>query len=77
MFIGRRADGSIYGTWTVGQPQDADHPNIEEVPDDHPEVVAFMTRSLPDRRAELASALDSATTIAQLRAAVKEALGLS
>lgn len=44
MFIGRRPDGSIYGTWTVPQRQDADHPGIEEVADSHPEVVAFMNR---------------------------------
>lgn len=47
MYVGRRPDGSIYGTWTQKQPDDADHPNIEEVPDDHPEVVAFQSRPRP------------------------------
>ena len=41
MFVGRRPDGSVYGTWTCRQPDDADHPNVEELPDDHPEVLAF------------------------------------
>jgi len=44
MFVGRRPDGSIYGTWTCRQPDDGDHPNVEELPDDHPEVVEFMKR---------------------------------
>lgn len=47
MYIGRRPDGSIYGTWTQRQPEDADHPGMEEVPDDHPEVIAFVTRQRP------------------------------
>jgi len=42
MFVGRRLDGSIYGTWTCRQPDDDDHPNVEELSDDHPEVVEFM-----------------------------------
>lgn len=42
MFIGRRADGSIYGAWSVPQPDDADHPGQEEVADDLPELVAFQ-----------------------------------
>jgi len=44
MFIGRRPDGTIYGAWMCPQPNDADHPRIEELPDDHPEVVAFVNR---------------------------------
>ena len=47
MYVGRRLDGSIYGTWTVRQPDDADHPGMEEVPDDHPDVVAFVNRPRP------------------------------
>lgn len=47
MFIGRRSDGSIYGSWACPQPMDADHPNIEEVKDDEPELVAFLNRSRP------------------------------
>jgi hypothetical protein len=44
MFVGRRSDGSIYGTWTCLPPGDIDHPNVEELPDDHPEVLAFRDR---------------------------------
>ena len=45
MFIGRNIDGTIYGTWTVAQPTDEQHPRMEEVPDNHPDVVAFLIRS--------------------------------
>lgn len=41
-FIGRNSDGTIYGIWSVRQPNDAAHPRQEEVPDDHPDVVAFL-----------------------------------
>ena len=47
MFVGRRPDGSIYGTWTSRQPDDADHPGMEELLDDHPDVVAFVNRPQP------------------------------
>jgi len=47
MFVGRRPDGSIYGTWTSRQPDDADHPGMEELPDNHPDVVAFVNRPQP------------------------------
>lgn len=64
MFIGRREDGTIYGTWTVKQADDADHPRQEEVPDDHPEVVAFLTRPLrkPQTLAEQLVADDAGMT---------------
>ena len=42
MFIGRRADNSIYGCWSCKQLDDADHPRQEEVPDDHPDLLAFL-----------------------------------
>lgn len=42
MFIGRRTDRSIYGAWICKQPDDADHSGMEELPDDDPEVVAFL-----------------------------------
>lgn len=42
MFIGRKADGSIYGVWTVRQWKDQ-----EELPDNSAEVVAFVNRPLP------------------------------
>ena len=76
MWVGRLPDGNIYGTWTCRQPDDADHLGIEELPDDHPDVVAFINRPVPDFRAANAALLDSAATIAQLRAAVKQVLGL-
>ena len=47
MFIGRRPDGTIYGAWTVKQPQDADHLGMEEVAEDHPDLVAFRNRPQP------------------------------
>lgn len=49
MFIGRRLDGTIYGSWTSPQPNDEFHPRIEEVPDDHIEYVAFRDRPAPVR----------------------------
>lgn len=49
MFIGRKPDGSIYGTWTSPQPRDSFHLGIEEVTDNHPDVVAFANRQLPVR----------------------------
>lgn len=42
MFVGRRPNGTIYGTWTVRQWKDQ-----EELPDDHQEVVAFVNRPAP------------------------------
>jgi len=42
MFVGRRPDGTIYGTWTVRQPDDEFHQGQEELPDDHPDVIEFM-----------------------------------
>jgi len=42
MFIGRRADTSIYGLWTVRQ-----FPGQEELPDTHPDVVAFLAPKPP------------------------------
>ena len=44
MFVGRLPDGTIYGLWTSPQPADADHPGMEELPDDHPDVIAFLNR---------------------------------
>ena len=44
MWVGRRLDNSIYGTWTVRQPNDANHPGVEELPDNYPDVVAFVNR---------------------------------
>ena len=41
MFIGRRRDGTVYGAWANQQPEDSDHPGIEEVDDDNPDLVEF------------------------------------
>lgn len=65
MFVGRRPDGSVYGMWTCRQPEDEHHPNIEELPDDHADVVAFMTRPSPQAGKSLeerVAALESART---------------
>lgn len=47
VYVGRRLDGSVYGVWTSKQPSDADHPNIEELPETHPDVVAFFAPKPP------------------------------
>lgn len=59
MFIGRRPDGSIYGSWTSKQPNDADHPGLEEVRDDDPELLAFLAPKpvAPDPIDELRQAM--------------------
>lgn len=76
MYVGRRQDGSIYGIWTCRQPDDADHPNIEELDDNHPDVLAFKFRPVPNRQAILTAAIDGASNLGELKAAVKQALGL-
>jgi len=45
MFIGRRPDGSIYGTWTVRQWAEQ-----EELPDDHRDVVEHLRPKTPTTR---------------------------
>lgn len=50
MFIGRRPDGSIYGAWTSLQPNDEDHTRMEEVADDHPDLLVFLTPKPPAGR---------------------------
>lgn len=47
MWIGRKPNGEIYGAWTSKQPEDADHPGLEEVADTHPDLVAFQKRPAP------------------------------
>lgn len=41
-FIGRRLDASLYGLWTVQQ-----WPEQEELPNTHPDVVAFTAPKPP------------------------------
>lgn len=59
MFIGRRPDSTIYGAWTSRQPDDADHLGMEEVADDHPDLVAFLAPKpvIPDPIDELRQAM--------------------
>lgn len=45
MFIGRKPDNSIYGCWTVKQ-----WDGQEELPADHPDLVAFLAPKPPDPR---------------------------
>lgn len=66
MFVGRREDGSIYGLWTVRQPKDADHPRMEELPDDHPDVVAFVNRPTP-QAADKVAALEARVAALEAR----------
>ncbi len=47
MYIGRRPDGSIYGSWACPQHEDADHPNLSEVKDDDTELLAFLRTDRP------------------------------
>ena len=58
MFIGRK-NGVIYGAWSIPQPNDADHAGIVELPDNHPDVVAFLAPKpvIPDPVDELRQAL--------------------
>ena len=44
MFIGRREDGTIYGAFSQQQKNDEYHPRLEEVSDDHPDLLAFIHR---------------------------------
>lgn len=53
MHIGRRLDNSIYGCWTSRPANDADHPRVEEVADDHPDVVAFLAPKPPIDQSDL------------------------
>lgn len=70
MFIGRRPDGSIYGTWTSRQADDAAHPGQEEVADDLPELVAFARA----QTARLAGQSSVAALVARQRASALEDL---
>lgn len=60
MWIGRRQDGSIYGNWPNKQPNDADHPGMEEVADNHPDLVAFLAPKPPSAD-QVKLATDTAT----------------
>ncbi|MCI0561158.1 MAG: hypothetical protein MN733_21950 [Nitrososphaera sp.] len=45
MWIGRRLDGTVYGAWTVEQKSDNFHPRLENVDDNHPDVLGFKNRT--------------------------------
>ena len=47
MWVGRRLDNTVYGIWAREQPKDEFHTGIEELPDDHPDIVAFRNRPRP------------------------------
>lgn len=47
MWIGRRPDNTIYGVWASKQVDDEFHTGMEEVSDDHPDLVAFRNRPRP------------------------------
>lgn len=75
MFIGRRADRSIYGCWTVRQPDDASHLGQEELSDNDPELVAFLNPPPDPRLVAIDTTILSGTigavqptSIAQLKA---------
>lgn len=71
MFIGRRLDGSIYGCWTIRQPDDTDHPRQEEVSDDNPELLAYLAPKPRDPRLVIDdSERDAAKTDAAILALV-------
>lgn len=44
MYVGKLPDGTVYGTWTSKQPDDSFHPGVIELPDDHPDILAFKNR---------------------------------
>jgi len=87
MFIGRKPNGDIYGAWTVHQPDDADHPGQKEVPDDDPDLLAFLAPKPPKdetdlnsnqkdiRAAVLAAAILAGKTPGEAEAAFKQARG--
>lgn len=58
MFIGRK-NGAIYGAWSIPQPNDEFHQGIVELPDNHPDVVAFLAPkpAIPDPIDDLRTAL--------------------
>lgn len=74
MFIGRRQDGTIYGSWTCKQPDDADHPCMEELPDDHPDVIAFLLpkQKISKRQAAIDALLAEQAKLADAPQAVKD-----
>ena len=76
MFVGRRLDGSIYGMWTCQEPNDAYHPDVSELPDTHADVITFISQLHTTGNAALAAAIDSASNLPELKAAVKQALRL-
>lgn len=73
MFIGRNQSGEIYGVWTSKQPNDADHPRMEEVADDDPELRAFLAPKpvAPDPIDELRAAMKADPTLLDKLKAVK------
>lgn len=42
MWIGRNIDGTVYGVFA--QKQDESNPRLEEVPENHPDIITFRNR---------------------------------
>ena len=72
MFIGRREDGTIYGMWSVRQPDDEHHRRQEEVADDHPELVAFLSRPRPKPKSLVEQILSDPAQLAALKEALSK-----
>lgn len=70
MFVSRRPDNSIYGSWTVRQ-----HDGQEELPDDNPELLAFLAGPAPftadELEANALSALNGGTKLIDLVKLIK------
>lgn len=74
MFVGRNPDGTIYGLWTCPQPDDKNHQNIEELSDDHPDVVTFLNQ--PKAKSDKQSKLEVLLASANVQQEVKDYLAL-
>lgn len=59
MFVARRQDGTIYGMWTVRQ-----FDGQEELPDDHPDVLAGPVKLPPQNPQEERVATDEIERVA-------------
>jgi hypothetical protein len=44
IYVGKRFDGSIYGVWRNKQLDDASHPNMSQMEENDPAVLAFVAR---------------------------------
>lgn len=72
MYIGRRADGTIYGAWKNKQPLDNFHTNIEEVADDNSEYLTFHQDMQNRMAVNPLATLTATVTSLQARLAILE-----